>query len=71
MASVTFDRATRCFPRMDRPAVCDLELEIADGAPDRDGADPELANEVGLAGNARSGPVDALDDAAAQLLGHL
>ncbi|MDH6447707.1 multiple sugar transport system ATP-binding protein [Streptomyces sp. SAI-119] len=31
MASVTFDRATRCFPRMDRPAVCDLELEIADG----------------------------------------
>ncbi|MCX4853890.1 ABC transporter ATP-binding protein [Streptomyces canus] len=31
MASVTFDRATRCFPTMDHPAVCDLELEIADG----------------------------------------
>ncbi|WP_367325286.1 ABC transporter ATP-binding protein [Streptomyces sp. HUAS ZL42] len=31
MATVTFDKATRCFPGMDRPAVCGLELEIADG----------------------------------------
>ncbi|MFF1296312.1 MULTISPECIES: ABC transporter ATP-binding protein [unclassified Streptomyces] len=31
MASVTFDKATRCFSGMDRPAVCDLDLEIADG----------------------------------------
>ncbi|MDH6514868.1 multiple sugar transport system ATP-binding protein [Streptomyces sp. SAI-135] len=31
MASVTFDRATRCFPGMDRPAVRALELDISDG----------------------------------------
>jgi multiple sugar transport system ATP-binding protein len=31
MASVTFDRATRCFPAMDRPAVDSLDLEIEDG----------------------------------------
>ncbi|WP_329241606.1 sn-glycerol-3-phosphate ABC transporter ATP-binding protein UgpC [Streptomyces sp. NBC_01478] len=31
MASVTFDHATRCFAGMDRPAVRDLELDIADG----------------------------------------
>ncbi|MGW3940507.1 ABC transporter ATP-binding protein [Streptomyces phaeochromogenes] len=31
MASVTFDKATRCFAKMDHPAVCDLDLEIADG----------------------------------------
>jgi len=31
MASVTFDKATRCFAKMDHPAVCDLNLEIADG----------------------------------------
>jgi len=31
MASVTFDRATRCFAGMDHPAVRDLDLEIADG----------------------------------------
>ncbi|WP_155056046.1 ABC transporter ATP-binding protein [Streptomyces blattellae] len=31
MASVTFDKATRCFANMDHPAVCELDLEIADG----------------------------------------
>ena len=31
MASVTFDKATRCFPGMAHPAVDSLELEIADG----------------------------------------
>jgi ABC-type sugar transport system ATPase subunit len=31
MASVTFDKATRCFAKMDHPAVCELDLEIADG----------------------------------------
>ncbi|PTM93818.1 ABC transporter ATP-binding protein [Streptomyces sp. VMFN-G11Ma] len=31
MASVTFDRATRCFPAMGRPAVDSLDLEIEDG----------------------------------------
>ncbi|MDQ0958154.1 ABC-type Fe3+/spermidine/putrescine transport system ATPase subunit [Streptomyces sp. B4I13] len=31
MASVTFEKATRCFPGMDHPAVCELDLEIADG----------------------------------------
>ena len=31
MASVTFDKATRCFAKMDHPAVCNLDLEIADG----------------------------------------
>jgi len=31
MATVTFDRATRIFPKAERPAVCDLELEIEDG----------------------------------------
>ncbi|MHC3472741.1 ABC transporter ATP-binding protein [Streptomyces sp. 7R007] len=31
MASVMFDKATRCFAGMDRPAVSELDLEIADG----------------------------------------
>ena len=31
-----------------------LELEVADGPADGDGADPELADEVGLAGDARA-----------------
>jgi multiple sugar transport system ATP-binding protein len=31
MASVTFDKATRRFAGMDRPAVSDLDLQIADG----------------------------------------
>ncbi|WP_369241720.1 ABC transporter ATP-binding protein [Streptomyces sp. R21] len=31
MASVTFDRATRHFATMDRPAVSALELQVADG----------------------------------------
>ncbi|WP_406440558.1 ATP-binding cassette domain-containing protein [Streptomyces sp. NBC_01613] len=31
MASVTFDKATRRFPSMDRPAVDSLDLEIEDG----------------------------------------
>ncbi|PWI12923.1 sugar ABC transporter ATP-binding protein [Streptomyces sp. Act143] len=31
MASVTFDKATRCFTKMDHPAVDALDLEIADG----------------------------------------
>ncbi|MGW2515495.1 ABC transporter ATP-binding protein [Streptomyces sp. NPDC001617] len=31
MASVTFEKATRRFAGMDRPAVCDLDLDIADG----------------------------------------
>jgi multiple sugar transport system ATP-binding protein len=31
MASVTFDRATRYFPAMERPAVDSLDLEIEDG----------------------------------------
>ncbi|MFJ8113872.1 ABC transporter ATP-binding protein [Streptomyces sp. NPDC096132] len=31
MASVTFDKATRRFPGMERPAVDTLDLEIADG----------------------------------------
>ncbi|WP_329282219.1 ABC transporter ATP-binding protein [Streptomyces sp. NBC_01451] len=31
MASVTFDKATRCFAKMDHPAVCELDLEITDG----------------------------------------
>ncbi|MDN3029195.1 sn-glycerol-3-phosphate ABC transporter ATP-binding protein UgpC [Streptomyces sp. S.PB5] len=31
MASVSFDKATRCFPGMEHPAVCDLDLQIADG----------------------------------------
>src|SRR3954451_3624556 len=31
MASVTFDRATRYFPAMDRPAVDSLDLDIEDG----------------------------------------
>ncbi|MCZ4514012.1 hypothetical protein O3Q52_38935 [Streptomyces sp. ActVer] len=31
MASVTFDQATRCFPKMDHPAVDGLELDISDG----------------------------------------
>ena len=31
MATVTFDQATRIYPRSDRPAVDALDLEIADG----------------------------------------
>ncbi|MEU6379793.1 sn-glycerol-3-phosphate ABC transporter ATP-binding protein UgpC [Streptomyces sp. NPDC046909] len=31
MASVTFDKATRCFATMDHPAVDALDLQIADG----------------------------------------
>jgi multiple sugar transport system ATP-binding protein len=31
MASVIFDKATRRFAGMDRPAVCELDLDIADG----------------------------------------
>lgn len=31
MASVTFDKATRRFAKMDRPAVRELDLEITDG----------------------------------------
>ena len=31
MATVTFERATRIFPKADRPAVAALELEVADG----------------------------------------
>ena len=31
MATVTFDKATRCFSGMDHPAVCALDLDIADG----------------------------------------
>ena len=31
MASVTFDRATRVYPKADRPAVDALDLQVADG----------------------------------------
>ena len=31
MATVTFDQATRIYPKSDRPAVDALDLEIADG----------------------------------------
>src|SRR5215218_893416 len=31
MATVTFDQATRVYPKSDRPAVDALDLEIADG----------------------------------------
>ena len=31
MASVTFDRATRVYPKADRPAVDALDLRVADG----------------------------------------
>ena len=31
MATVTFDQATRIYPKSDRPAVDALDLQIADG----------------------------------------
>ena len=31
MATVTFERATRIYPGLDRPAVAELDLEINDG----------------------------------------
>ena len=31
MATVTYDHATRTYPKSDRPAVDDLSLEIQDG----------------------------------------
>ena len=31
MASVTFQRATRIYPKSDRPAVAALDLDIEDG----------------------------------------
>ena len=31
MATVTYDHATRTYPKSDRPAVDDLSLDIQDG----------------------------------------